>query len=158
MNSSFSLKLSLHLHISQANNHCLRFQIQNCFPLILEKWPNLDSAVFFMGRVHFDTGEGEGYVSLFKDCFIFQKAISKSSHKIFNYLNNHAWVPAKSLQSCPTLCDPMSYRTPDSPVHKILQARILEWVAMPASRESFWLRDQTRILYVSCTGRLVLYH
>ena len=48
---SFSLKLSFHLHISQANNHCLRFQIQNYFPLILEKWPNLDSAVFFMGTV-----------------------------------------------------------------------------------------------------------
>ena len=33
--------------------------------------------------------------------------------------------------SCLTLCDPMDYSPPDSSVHGILQARILEWVAMP---------------------------
>ena len=35
---------------------------------------------------------------------------------------------------------------------------ILDWVAMPSSRESFWPRDQTYIAYVSCIGRPVLYH
>ena len=35
---------------------------------------------------------------------------------------------AKSLQSCPTLCDPMDSSPPGSSVHGILQARILEWV------------------------------
>ena len=45
-------------------------------------------------------------------------------------------VHAKSLQSCPTLCDPMDCSPPGSSVHGILQARILEWVAMPSSRES----------------------
>ena len=39
-------------------------------------------------------------------------------------------VHAQSLQSCPTLCDPMDYSPPGSSVHGILQARILEWVAM----------------------------
>ena len=39
-------------------------------------------------------------------------------------------VCAKSLQLCPTLCDPMDYSPPGSSVHGILQARILEWVAM----------------------------
>ena len=34
---------------------------------------------------------------------------------------------AKSLQSCPTLCDPMDSSSPGSSVHRILQARILEW-------------------------------
>ena len=34
-------------------------------------------------------------------------------------------------QSCPTLCNPMGYSLPDSSVHGILQARILEWVATP---------------------------
>ena len=34
-------------------------------------------------------------------------------------------------QSCPTLCDPMNYSPPDSSVHGIFQARILEWVAIP---------------------------
>ena len=43
---------------------------------------------------------------------------------------------AKSLQLCPTLCDPMNCSPPGSSVHEILQARILEWVAMPCSRES----------------------
>ena len=37
---------------------------------------------------------------------------------------------AKSLQSCPTLCDPMNYSPPGFSVHGILQARILEWVAI----------------------------
>ena len=36
-----------------------------------------------------------------------------------------------SLQSCPTLCDPMDYSSPGSSVHGILQAKILEWVACP---------------------------
>ena len=45
-------------------------------------------------------------------------------------------VSAKLLQSCPTLCDPMDYSPQSSYVHGILQARILEWVAMPSSRGS----------------------
>ena len=43
---------------------------------------------------------------------------------------------AKSLQSCPTLCDPLDGRAPGSSVPGILQARTLEWVAMPSSRGS----------------------
>ena len=46
-------------------------------------------------------------------------------------------VHAKSLQSCPTLCDPMDCSPPGSSAHGILQARILEWVAMPSSRGIF---------------------
>ena len=37
---------------------------------------------------------------------------------------------AKSLQSCPALCDPMDYSLPGSSVHGILQAGILKWVAI----------------------------
>ena len=48
---------------------------------------------------------------------------------------------AKSLQSCLTLCDPMDRSLPGSSVCGILQARILEWVAMPSSRGSFQPRD-----------------
>ena len=48
---------------------------------------------------------------------------------------------AKSLQSCPTLCDTMDCVLPDSSVHGILQARILGWVAMPSSRGSSQLRE-----------------
>ena len=40
---------------------------------------------------------------------------------------------AKSLQSCPTLCDPIDGSPPGSPVPGILQARTLEWVAISFS-------------------------
>ena len=63
-----------------------------------------------------------------------------------------AHVHAKSLQSCPALCDPMDNSLPGSSVHGILQARILEWVAVPSSRGSSWPRDQTHISSGSCTA------
>ena len=43
---------------------------------------------------------------------------------------------AKSLQSCPTLCDPIDSRPPGSPVPGILQARTLEWVAISFSMDT----------------------
>ena len=68
-------------------------------------------------------------------------------------------VHAKSLQSCLTLCNTLDSSPPGSSVHGILQARILEWVAMPSSRGSSQLGDRTCVcLIVSCTGRPVLYH
>ena len=60
---------------------------------------------------------------------------------------------AKSLQSCPTLFDPVDSNPPGSSVHEILQARILEWAAMPSSKESSWPQDQTHVSYVTCLGR-----
>ena len=50
---------------------------------------------------------------------------------------------AKSLQSCPTLYNPMDCSPPGSSVHGILQARVLEWVAMPSSSKSSPPRDRT---------------
>ena len=44
-----------------------------------------------------------------------------------------AAAAAKSLQLCPTLCDPIDGSPPDSPVPGILQARTLEWVAISSS-------------------------
>ena len=67
-----------------------------------------------------------------------------------------AYVHAQSLQSCPTLCDPMDYRPPGFSVRGIFQARILEWVAVPSSRESSQPRDWTHISYISCIGRWAL--
>ena len=65
---------------------------------------------------------------------------------------------AKSLQSCPSLCNPMDCSLPGSSVHEILQARILERVVMPSSRGSSQPRDLTCVSYVSCIGRQVLCH
>ena len=56
-------------------------------------------------------------------------------------------------QSCPTVCDPMDCSPPGSSVHGILQARILEWVAIPFSRGSSQLRDQAWIFGIA--GRLL---
>ena len=64
---------------------------------------------------------------------------------------------AKLLQSCLTLCDSMDYSLPGSSVCG-LQARILEWIAMPFSRGSYQSRDQTCVSYIPCIGRQVLFH
>ena len=69
-----------------------------------------------------------------------------------------ACMHAKLLQSCLTLCDPMDCSPSGSSVHGILQARILEWVAILFSRGSSQPRDLTCVSYVSCIGRRVLYH
>ena len=45
----------------------------------------------------------------------------------------HAAATAKSIQSCPTLCDPRDSSPPGSPISGILQARTLEWVAISFS-------------------------
>ena len=59
----------------------------------------------------------------------------------------------KITQSCLTLCDPM-----DCTVHGILQARILEWVANPFSRESSQPRDQTQSLALQADSFYRLSH
>ena len=67
------------------------------------------------------------------------------------------WFPAYTLSrfSNGQLFDPMDHSLPGSPVHGILQAGILKWVAMPSSWGSSWCRDWTCISYVSCIGRRV---
>ena len=86
---------------------------------------------------------------------------------IFIYLLNNFWVYGTLLltmntlvlvaivliaPSCPTLCVPMDYSPPGSSVHGILQARILEWVAISCSRGSSQPRDQTCVCCISCTA------
>ena len=51
-----------------------------------------------------------------------------------NWTIKKAAAAAKSLQSCPTLCDPMDCSLPGFSVHGILQARTLEWVAISFSK------------------------
>ena len=62
---------------------------------------------------------------------------------------SYAWVHAKLLQSCLTLCDPMDCSPPGFSVHGIMQARILEWVAMPSSRGSSQPRDWTWVFCIA---------
>ena len=58
--------------------------------------------------------------------------------KIYTVYSQVAAAAAKSLQSCPTLCDPIDGSPPGSPVPGILQARTLEWVAIFFSIAWIW--------------------
>ena len=74
-----------------------------------------------------------------RDKLLYIKQISNrdllySTRNYIQYLVN-----TKSLQPCPTLCDSMDCNPQGSSVHGILQARILEWVAMPFSRDIQYL-------------------
>ena len=55
-----------------------------------------------------------------------------------HYGEQYATTAAKSLQSCPTLCDPIDGSPPGSPVPGILQARTREWVAISFSNTWKW--------------------
>ena len=61
--------------------------------------------------------------------------LSLTSHMLLKVLNAYGLsaAAAKSLQSCPTLCNPIDGSPPGSPVPGILQARTLEWVAISFS-------------------------
>ena len=66
-------------------------------------------------------------------CFLKPRILGSWEH----YLHQSA-AAAKSLQSCPTLCDPIDGSPPGSPVPGILQARTLEWVAIAFSNAWKW--------------------
>ena len=70
-------------------------------------------------------------------------------------LRVHSLCCCLVAQSCPTLFNHVDCSPPGSSVHGILQAKVLEWIAVPFSRRSSQPTDQTR---VSCLGRQVLYH
>ena len=60
-------------------------------------------------------------------------------------------VVAKSFQSCPTLCDPIDGSPPGSCVHGILQARVLEWVAVAFTNALKW---KVKVKSLSCVWLL----
>ena len=59
------------------------------------------------------------------------------------------WVKVLVAQSCPTVCDPIDYSLPGSSVHGILQARILESVAISFSMGSSQPRDATWVFLIA---------
>ena len=60
--------------------------------------------------------------------------------------NSKCYFACMLFQLCPSLCDPVDYGQPGSSVQGILQARILEWVAMPFSRGSSQPKGRTHLL------------
>jgi len=81
------------------------------------------------------------------------RAEENIGHEAFIYMSLTA-----CLLSCSVVSNSMDCNPPGSSVHWILQARRLEWVAMPSFRGSSWPKDRTQVSYVSCIGRWVLYH
>ena len=61
--------------------------------------------------------------------------------QLFACMHAAAAAAAKSLHSCPTLCDPIDGSPPGSPIPGILQARTLEWVAISFSNVWKWSRS-----------------
>ena len=78
-----------------------------------------------------------GYLVVLSLYIFIQPASAQTLSHIINSVYTHK---VKVTQLCLTLCDPM-----DCTVHGILQARILEWVAIPFSREPSQTRDQTQV-------------
>ena len=77
----------------------------------------------------------EGRISKLKDRIIEMIGSEKSKSEV--------------TQLCLTLCDPMDCSLSGSSVHRILQARILEWVAISFSRGSSQPRDQTQVYRIA---------
>ena len=96
------------------------------------------------------------YVAYKKPLFILY--IKTHRLKVWRKIHFAAAAPAALLQSCPTLCVSTDCSPPGSSVHGILQARMLEWVAVPSSRGSSRPRERTHVSYVTCIGRQVLYN
>ena len=65
-------------------------------------------------------------------------AVTETTWSTKSKIFTAAVAAAKSLQSCPTLCDPIDGSPPGSPVPGILQARTLEWVAISFSNAGKW--------------------
>ena len=66
------------------------------------------------------------------------------------YICTYMKVKVLVTQLCPTIFDPIDCSPPGSSVHGILQARILQWVAIPFSRGSFQSKDWTPVSFIAC--------
>ena len=80
-------------------------------------------------------------------CTGMQRVRHNFKHACIHTHTNENWVLV--TESFPTLCDTMDCTPPGSSIHGILQAWILEWVAIPFSRGSSWPRDQTWVSHIS---------
>ena len=81
-----------------------------------------------------------------------QRQRSQASMRVARQIASLLWSHGrdKLLQSSPTLCDPIDGSPPGSPVPGILQARILEWIAISLFRGSSPPRDRIEVSYFSC--------
>ena len=117
----------------------------NCFVISACALPTKGSVAFNQGTGTIIRGPQETRISSF---FLLISLLPSSFLPIFLSFSfswqkeKLAWLifmPAKPLQSWPTLCDPMDCNLSGSSVHGTLQARILEWVAISFSRNGEWV-------------------
>ena len=120
-------------------------------PRNYEPFTVLFSSSSLLGKEEVDR-TADGPVSLSCWCWNWDRSCHQP---IFGHSSQYTWnscVQVKVLvtESCPTLCDPMDYSLPASSLRGILQARIMEWLAIPSCRRSSQPRDQTQISCVFC--------
>ena len=121
---------------------------------IKEMWPRDFFGSPVVRTPHFHC-RGRGFQSLVRElrsCKFCHMAKEKRKKCSLSVQGNITCVHA---QSYPTLCDPLDCSPPGSSGHGILQAGILEPVAISFSRGSSWPRDRTRVSCVSCVGRQI---
>ena len=92
--------------------------------------PKTQSSIFSTSRVLKNTMYTHQY---FKSNNLIQRDKFAFTNICIHIFEKAAAATAESLQSCPTLCDPIVGSPPGSPVPGILQARTLEWVAISFS-------------------------
>ena len=97
-----------------------------CLDIIANMFPHVTSAQVLILRLK----DFMNYVS--------PLSVTIDSIHLFKVFGDYFSSAAKSLQSCPTLCDPIDGSPPGSPVPGILQARTLEWVAISFSNAGKW--------------------
>ena len=137
-------------------NFCAEYIIQNVLAGWLTNWnqdclekykkPQICRWHHLYGRKQRGTKEplDEGERGEWKSWLKTQHSKNKDHDIQSHHFMASEWGEWKSL-SCVPLCDPMDCSLPGSPVHGILQARILEWVTYPFSSRSSWPRNQTRV-------------
>ena len=118
---------------------CILFLVgkiaRNLVKLPIKRWPS-DFRVCVCMHTHTHTHTHSPF-----PWRVIDECVSDSFKSSYSIVSLHA----KSLQSWPALCDFMDCSLPGSSVRGILQARILEWIAMPSSRGSSPPRAQTHV-------------
>ena len=110
------------------------------FPSICHVMMGLDAMIFVFSMLKHEVWNlNVEYENILNTQILWEIQSNKYNIRrdIFDYCNA-ATAAAKSLQSCPTLCDPIDGSPPGSPIPRILQARTLEWVAISFSNAWKW--------------------
>ena len=121
---------------------------RNEFEAVLGRWMNLKYAI----QNEVNQKEKNNYINTYitesrkmvlMNLFVGQE--QRCRHREQTFVHSNRRSESEVAQSCLTLCDPMDCSLPCSSVRGILQARILEWVAISFSRRSSQPRDETRV-------------